>query len=763
MTTLPQTNPVRMPRPAGAMPAQLVGPNGSANGHSGGPGPNQGMTANDVWRVIRGNIWLIIAFLFASAVGGYALNDYLVRYHSRYTAHGHVLIKPPISYDPISRTDVTEGDFPGVPMVQRTQALLIKSDSLFTRVLQNQGSPIQNTGWYHSFDVPVKDSTGAISHVFDATAAKESLDESFAATPVDGSVLIDVSMTYSNPRDARDIVQAIVDEHLLSERQSLQDKMSDKEENLTIRRDAEQAKVNQLQDTLDQKAVDLGVNSGVSPDAIRFDSHEVEIQTLTDGVLKIDSDLTAANTQYAAVQKALAAGEEPEGIDETVRGDFYVQKYQSQVDDLDTQIRSLSGQAISDKAKIEELTSNREVCQAKLDDAMAHARVDARNALVNHLQAAIATDQQELDSKNKKIKQLHDDVNRLSDARSQYLSLSQELARERDELSRTKADIDALTSQLQQGATGVEWADKPTIPDAPSFPKLMSTMLACILGGLAMSVGLAFLREMTDTTVRSPRDISRVGNLTLLGMIPHEDDDPQSVGVPLPMIIYQAPTSIMAEGFRQVRTRLQHAASLDTTRSIMVTSSSPGDGKSLVASNLAAGLALNGRRILLVDANFRKPVQDKNFGVDNAVGFSDVLGSLDRFDSAVRKTPVPNLDLMPAGPRPSNPTEMLESQMLLDFIERTLEEYDHVIFDTGPMLLVSETAALAPRVDGVVTVVRARTNTRGLLQRMRDNLRQLKAEHLGVVLNAVRSQGGGYYGRNIKTYYEYQNQSVSAN
>jgi Mrp family chromosome partitioning ATPase len=104
-----------------------------------------------------------------------------------------------------------------------------------------------------------------------------------------------------------------------------------------------------------------------------------------------------------------------------------------------------------------------------------------------------------------------------------------------------------------------------------------------------------------------------------------------------------------------------------------------------------------------------------------------------------------------------NATELLESQLLIDFIERALEDYDHVIFDSGPLLVVSETMALAPRVDGVITVVRARTNSRGVLGRMRDMLRQVKAEQLGVVLNAVRSQGGGYYGRNIKTYYAYQN------
>jgi Mrp family chromosome partitioning ATPase len=99
----------------------------------------------------------------------------------------------------------------------------------------------------------------------------------------------------------------------------------------------------------------------------------------------------------------------------------------------------------------------------------------------------------------------------------------------------------------------------------------------------------------------------------------------------------------------------------------------------------------------------------------------------------------------------------LESQLLTDFIERALEDYDHVIFDSGALLFASETLALAPRVDGVVTVVRARANSRGLLQRLRDDLRKTKAEHLGIVLNAVRAQAGGYYYRNIKTYYAYQN------
>ena len=196
---------------------------------------------------------------------------------------------------------------------------------------------------------------------------------------------------------------------------------------------------------------------------------------------------------------------------------------------------------------------------------------------------------------------------------------------------------------------------------------------------------------------------------------------------------------------------------MDTTRSILVTSPGPGDGKTIVACNLAAGLALNGRKILLVDANFRRPALHGIFGVENDRGLGDVLTGNASLESVVHVTNVPNLSVLTTGPRPANPTELLESQLLTDLIDGALEDYDHVVFDAGPILLVSETVALAPRVDGVVTVVRAKANSRGLLMRMRDTLKQLKAEHIGVVLNGVRHHTGGYYARNTKNYYAYSN------
>jgi capsular exopolysaccharide synthesis family protein len=396
--------------------------------------------------------------------------------------------------------------------------------------------------------------------------------------------------------------------------------------------------------------------------------------------------------------------------------------------------------------------------KAKLEDREGQRRQEAIAAIKVELQGKMNAAHTRYDDAHKKVVASEKDEQIQAGALTELARLKEHEKHTEELLQKADQQRRNLSLQIQSNAwSTANFFMDPDLPDSPSFPKLPITMTLAIAFGLMLSLGIAFLREFTDTSVRSPRDIAKVGQLNLLGMIPHEADDPESQGSRLPLAIFEAPNSIIAEQFRQVRTRLQHSASLDTVRSLLVTGTSPGDGKTMVACNLAAGLALNGRRILLVDANFRRPQVHAVLNIPNETGFGDVLNSLELFDSAVRETEVPNLSVLPTGVKPANSTELLESQLLIDFIERALEEYDHVIFDSGPLLLVSETAALAPRVDGVVTVVRARGNSRGMLQRLRDQLRQLKAENLGVILNAVRSQSGGYYAPMIKSYYAYHN------
>lgn len=743
MTTLPQTTSIQLPRPVGTTAITTPVP-------MGGPGAamvQQGMTGSDVWRVIRTNKWLIIGSLVVALIVGGVLNWYLSAFHARYTSTGYVQIQQIKPYDPTGR--LAQGAFDTINSLVvelRSQAAIMRTDALFTKVLSNPNAGIRNTEWFKQFQLA--------DNSVNIADAKEDLYERFYANPIGDSKLISVSFTSKVPEDCRQVVLDIVNEHIENQRVLNNNKTTAQQTMLNNLRIRYESRINELRKDTSLKAATLQLDGWGRPGGVS--QKEQELGQLVTERLKRESAAAEAKGAFDAAKQQIEAGGTPSAVEMMVNQHPMVMSWKQQVDALDVELRSMPQGRNSPAYK--RFEDRRNAAQQKLDEIRSEERANSTVLYVEQLQGRVAQTQADVEQINKQIDKIKSDLADMTTTLSDYLTKKDEEVSYQELLKRVRDQIDLLQNNItSMELNTVSWGSMPETPDTPSFPQLPVTLAVCVAVALGLSLGISFLREVMDTSVRSPRDIARVGQMNLLGMIPHEDDDPQAAGVPLPTVIYGAPTSMIAEQFRQVRTRLQHAASLDTTRSILVTSPGPEDGKSTVACNLAAGLALNGRKILLVDANFRRPVLHKVFELGNEAGFGNVLGSIENFESGIKQTKVPNLDVMTAGPKPANATELLESQLLIDFIERALEEYDHVIFDSGPMLVVSETVALAPRVDGVVTVVRARSNSRGLLQRMRDALRQLKAEHLGVVLNGVRSTGGGYYGRNIKTYYEYQN------
>ena len=737
MTTLPQTTPIRLPRVAG--PSHLAVPSGPSAGVAAAPGVQ--MTPADVWRVIRSNLWLIVLMVAVSAVGGYFLNGYLAKHFSAYSSYALIRIRPLQPSDPLHGT--VAFDQP-LEVLQATQAQMIKSDGLIDDVLKDGDNPIRQTDWWR------------VQCEGDPQKAHELLAEHLSVEPQIGSELIRVAVTTPGRTDAPVLVNSIVERAIDNQKLDNRNKLDAERKTILDLKDRNGIQLNNAARDVRTLADQLSRDGGNIQD--HQSPKDVELGREVDRNITLQNDKAASDDAYNALKSHLDRGETPGRVQAMIDQDRDVIQYKSDVDGMDVAI-SLDNHGPA-SPQLQRLQQQREVFQNKLDSVRAEKAAQFSRTIMDEFQGQRTTLSQLLDASNAQIATLKQSIADLSRQYANYMSRRDEQEGFRDldkQYTNRLMEIESRATTADLGS--LAWAVHPLVPDRPSFPRLTNTLAGAIVVGLGLSLSIAFLREMSDTTVRSPRDIVRVGQMTMLGMVPHEADDPQSSGARLPLVIFEAPQSIMAEHLRQVRTRLQHAASLDTTRSILVTSPSPGDGKTTIAVNLAAGLALNGRRILLIDANFRRPELHRVFGIGNEVGFSDVLNDVNAFASAVRETSVPNLSVMPSGAKPGNGTELLESQLLLDAVERALEEYDHVIFDSGPMLFVSESVALAPRVDGVVTVVRARSSSRGVLGRMRDGLRQVKAEHLGVVLNGVRTQAGGYYGRSIKTYYEYQNQS----
>lgn len=749
MTTLPQTTPLRLPRPSQQTTALAVAPPQVHAGMVGyGQTPVAGMTGSDVWRVIRSNFWLIILMIMVGAAAGYGINWWLLKNHPRYTAEGKVLVSAPMVFSATDPFGQEQLDPNVLALEVRTHASVLQHDpALISRVLENPDSEARNSAWFKSYST--------------IQEAKQDLTDRLDVTFAPDSRLIEVSMTDSDAKSCQVIVQSIVDEYIKEQQVKDQNREYNRHGQLDAQRIVVQRNITLLGTDISELEAELN-EKGITGVMNHVDSKSSELQSQFNELTDLRSKEATMEGEYGVILSEINADQDPDEVLEKINNDPTVQKYQNIVSnleeamlDVDSGQDSAPGQQNPSIVKAQNMLTK---ARAKLDETMASKRVEARNAVLETKKSGMEALQKQIQLIQTNIASLQSDMALLTDKETQLNQKLNEKDDDEKKLKELNDNIDQLDNMdAKADFSGVEWEERPELPDIPSFPRLQIVMPFSIAVGLVLALGIAFLREWMDTSIRSPRDISRVGSMNLLGMVPHEDDDPQSAGARLPVVIFEAPHSMMAEQLRQVRTRLQHGSSLDTTRSILVSSPSPGDGKSTMACNIAAGLALNGRRILLVDANFRRPELHRIFNLQNNQGFADVLNSLDLFEHSVQETQVPNLYVLPSGPKPSNATELIESQLMVDFIERVLEEFDHVIFDSGPLLFVSETVALAPRVDGVVTVVRARANTRGVLTRTRDTLRQVKAEHLGVILNAVRAQGGGYYGRNIRTYYEYQN------
>lgn len=212
-----------------------------------------------------------------------------------------------------------------------------------------------------------------------------------------------------------------------------------------------------------------------------------------------------------------------------------------------------------------------------------------------------------------------------------------------------------------------------------------------------------------------------------------------------PLIIQGDPKAIGSEAFRTLRTNLQFTSPDRETKTILVTSVAPGDGKSTVAANLAAAWSQSGARVVLVACDLRRPVVHQIFGVSITPGLSAYLSGRVALEDVITPTKVQDLDIIPAGPVPPNPAELLQSKAMTVALRELRNEYDIVICDGAPVIAVTDAAVVASQTDGTVLVVHANKTPRDAAVHAKQLLEQANARILGVVMNKVDPQGQGYY------------------
>ena len=298
----------------------------------------------------------------------------------------------------------------------------------------------------------------------------------------------------------------------------------------------------------------------------------------------------------------------------------------------------------------------------------------------------------------------------------------------------------------------VEVVDPATWARPVSGGQAMNAPLGALIG-LLLGVGAVFFLEYLDRSIQSSTDVESALGLPVLGVIPEFDQDPE--GRPIPLVAEQDPDGLASEAYRVLRTNLAFSTSREKPLStLLFTSPGPGEGKSTTVANLATVLAALGDRTLIVDADLRRGALHEIFDLLDSPGLSDLLvGGIDARE-AIRPEVRPNLDVLPSGQRPPNPSELLGSGAMSDMIASWRGQYRWILLDAPPVLAVTDPAVLATKTDATVVVVRAGETDRRAAWRAFEQLRRIDVRVAGAVLNELKRKGipdtyymDYYYGR----------------
>lgn len=308
----------------------------------------------------------------------------------------------------------------------------------------------------------------------------------------------------------------------------------------------------------------------------------------------------------------------------------------------------------------------------------------------------------------------------------------------------------------KRGEIYLEPKDSAQLPNKPSSPNIQLNCVIGMLSGILLGIAFSLLRHYLDRKIRSVEDIERDHSITVIGTLPIE----KNLENERKLIVSDNATNddgifAISESLRSLRTNIQFLNVDNPPKKIVVTSPLPGDGKSTIAANLALTLAYNNVFTVLVDADLRKPMQSNIFGIPSGAGLTDILADKVKIEDVAYQSDLSeNLIVIPAGSIPPNPSEILNSSKMGEFIESLAQEA-FVVIDAPPVIPVTDAAVLSTKTDGAILVTSAGQTTHDVLDKAVSNLGKVQGKLLGVVLNRVPKKGMGaaYYGYQYKGNY----------
>lgn len=375
------------------------------------------------------------------------------------------------------------------------------------------------------------------------------------------------------------------------------------------------------------------------------------------------------------------------------------------------------------------------LAEARVNHQAAQARYRAFNRIVTDMQRRVA----QLPEKKQQWRSL---TARVEAAREVYANLQQELRQAK------------LAEAIKQG--------NAVVVDTATSARLLQASLSRALIfsgalGLFVGLGLGILLEALDDTIYSVDDLRRATETPFLGVIPLRTDEAAD------LVTVAAPKSPPAEAYRTLRTNIRFTLFDTPARTYMLSSAGTGEGKSLTAANLAVAYAQSGDSVILVDTDLRRPVLHRLFNLESSPGLTNVIVGEASLAETLRNTEVPGLKLLPSGPLPPNPAELLDSPRMTELLQELAQAADIVIMDSPPALMLADAGILASKADCTILVAESGQITQRALREMLRVFEIARARVVGIILNKLRVTGGDYYYYYYYYYHDYSEREEGAN
>lgn len=481
---------------------------------------------------------------------------------------------------------------------------------------------------------------------------------------------------------------------------------------------------------------------------------------------KLLTEATGKRIETENNYKQAASGGE---VSNTAFDDPAIQQTRSELSKLEAEYQQLGAKFTSSYPRMQQLAAQ----ISGLKNSLNRHRQSIIEGLRIKAESAIQEEKRLKEELEKQTSQAFE----LSKSQVRYNVLKRELATSRDLLQNVLKQIKETGLAVESNASNVSIIDNAVVPMYPSFPKKKLFLLFGIVGGTVLAVVIVFTINYLDNSVRTPEDLTQSLSLPCLGVVPSFQFEPKLIGnnttttqenepddlglgpdatisenslVPtenLSSIMFiQDPKSLAAEAYRTIRTGILLSQAGEPPRTMLVTSAQSGEGKTTSSVNLAAGLASAGGRVVIVDADLRRPSVSKYFNLPPGLpGLVEIITGQATISEVSKDDIIRRVTIIPSGKIPPNPAELLGSPEMVQIIDDLVALYDYVIIDSPPILPVTDSVILSRYVDGVVLVVKGAATPKKVVKDARDRLISIGARVLGVVLNDVDITSGDYY------------------